>query len=160
NGGISGVIAAQGDLGGIQRNSKGKWVRFGGVASNGKLSGQVVALGNILGDITVTGDFTGRIAANGRAVPQLPSRGILSNIAVSGNIASPTLNSAIVSRGEIGDSTLGTAVTMTGGGTIYGILAAEGPIKLVNPGNLSSAYIFDSIPDPPSNPNAAAIDAI
>src|SRR5262249_8169068 len=54
SGGISGVIAAQGDLGVIQRNSGGNLVRFGGIQSNGTISGQVVTLGNILGDINIT----------------------------------------------------------------------------------------------------------
>jgi hypothetical protein len=159
-GGISGVIAAQGDLGEIVANSSGKLVRFGGIQSNGTFSGQVVTLGNIFDDINITGNMTGRIAANGRPFALLRSQGILANINVGGTIGTAGVNGAVVSRGEIGDSTLGTALTMTGKGAIYGILAAEGPITLVNPGSLSSAYIFSNVPDVPGNPNAAAIDAI
>jgi hypothetical protein len=48
---------------------------------------------------------------------------------------------------------------MTNGGAIYGILAAEGPITLVNAGSLASAYIFNNVSDN-GNPNAVAIDAI
>jgi hypothetical protein len=49
---------------------------------------------------------------------------------------------------------------MTNGAAIFGILAAEGPITVVNPGSLSSAFIFSNVPDVPGNPSAAAIDAI
>jgi hypothetical protein len=160
SGGISGLIAAQGDIGGIQRGSAGKFVRYGGIQSSGTLSGQVVALGNIFGDITVNGNLPGRIAANGRPSPLFAAQGILGNINVQGTIGTSSTSAAIVSRGEIGDSTLGTGVKMTGRGAIYGILAAEGPITIVNPGSLSSAYTFSNVPDSPTNPNAAAIDAI
>lgn len=159
-GAISGVITSQGDIGGIQSGSAGKFVRYGGIQSNGSLTGQVVALGNIFGDISVTGNLTGRIAANGRSFPLLDARGILGNINVGGAIGSTSTNAAIVSRGEIGDSTLGTRVRLTSKGAVYGILAAEGPITIVNPGSLSSAYIFSNVADVPGNPNAAAIDAI
>src|SRR5262249_31748366 len=120
----------------------------------------VVTLGNIFGDINIAGNMTGRIAANGRPFALLRSQGILGNINVGGTIGTTQVNGAIVSRGEIGDSTLGTAFAMTGRGAIYGILAAEGPITLVNPGSTSSAFIFSNVPDVAGNPNAAAIDAI
>jgi hypothetical protein len=90
----------------------------------------------------------------------LASQGILGNINVGGTIGTAKINGVVVSRGEIGDSTLGTALKMTSGGAIYGILAAEGPITLINPGSLSSAFIFSNVPDVSGNPNAAAIDAI
>ena len=159
-GAMSGVIASQGGIGGIQLGAAGKFVRYGGIQSNGSLTGQVVALGNIFGDISVSGNLTGRIAANGRSSPLLGATGILGNINVGGSIGSTSTNAAIVSRGEIGDSTLGTAVRLTSHGAIYGILAAEGPITLVSPGSLSSSHIFTNVPDSPGNPNAAAIDAI
>ncbi len=159
-GAISGMIASQGDIGGILLGAAGKFVRYGGIQTNGSLSGQVVALGNVFGDISVTGNLTGRIAANGRSFPLLGTRGILGNINVGGSIGSTSTSAAIISRGEIGDSTLGTGVRMTSKGAIYGILAAEGPITLVSPGSLSSAYIFANVPDSPGNPDAAAIDAI
>src|SRR5262249_30089305 len=50
-GAISGVIASQGDIGGIQYGWAGRFTRYGGIQTTGALSGQVVALGNILGDI-------------------------------------------------------------------------------------------------------------
>jgi hypothetical protein len=171
--GISGVIAAQGDLGVIQYNSISKKpVRFGGIQSIGTISGQIVTLGNIFGDINITsgGNLTGRIAANGRPLSNslypanlgLPSTatGILGNITISGALGTSKVQGAIVSRGEIGDSTLGTALNLTQAGAVNGILAAEGPINVVNPLSSSSTFfIFNnaSTTDPIS---AAAVDAI
>jgi hypothetical protein len=159
-GGISGVIATQGDVGGIQYAPNGKLARFGGIQTTGALSGEVVALGNIFGDINIAGNLNGRVAANGRSFPLLPTRGILGNINVGGTIGTPTTSAAIVSRGEIGDSTLGTGVKMTNKGAIYGMLAAEGPTTVINAGSTSAAYIFSNVPDVSGNPDAAAIDAI
>jgi hypothetical protein len=159
-GAISGVIASQGDIGGIQPGIAGKFVRYGGIQTTGALSGQVTALGNIFGDISVSGNLTGRIAANGRSFPRLAAKGILGNINVGGTIGSASTSAAIVSRGEIGDSTWGTGIRMTNKGAISGILAAEGPITVINAGSTSGAYIFNNVPDVSGNPNAAAIDAI
>jgi hypothetical protein len=159
DGGIAGVVAARGDLGVIKRNSRGQLVRFGGIQSNGPLDGQVVTLGNIFADINVTGDLTGRIAADGRPFPLLASQGILGNIDVGGSILASRVTGAVVSRGEIGDSTLGTALNLNFG-MIAGIIAAEGPIALVNFSRLPSAFIVPNVADVPGDPNAAAIDAI
>jgi hypothetical protein len=175
SGGISGVIAAQGDLGLIQYNSISKrLVRFGGIQSNGTISGQVLTLGNIFGDINMSGNLTGRIAANGRPLSLslypsnlgLPSTatGILGNITIGGSIGTSTVQGVIVSRAEIGDSTLGTALSLSKTGAVNGILAAEGPISFVKPVSSSSTFfIFDSnggINASPGTLNAAAIDAI
>jgi hypothetical protein len=132
----------------------------GTIQTTGALSGQVVALGNIFGDINISGNLTGRIAANGRSTPFSTSRGILGNINVGGTIGTASSNAAIVSRGEIGDSRMGTGVDMTNEGAIYGILAAEGPVSVINAGSTTSAYIFSNVTEVSGNPNAAAIDAI
>ncbi len=104
---FSGVIAAQGDIGVAYVNAGGQLVRFGGLLSNGQLSGSIVALGNILGDIEAKNGVDGRIAAKGRVIPGLSSSriGILGNFNISGNLE---VGSAIVSGGVIGDAAGGT----------------------------------------------------
>jgi hypothetical protein len=170
--GMDGLIAAQGDIGTIQRDANGNAVtdttpalaltRFGGiVVSNGGLNGQVVALGNIFGDITLTGGLSGRIAAHGQPVAGLAAFriGILGNVSISGGIA-PT--GAIVSRGLIGDDghnntsddTLGTHLTISGNDK--GILAAEEDINFGTTGSLNQSGLFENA----SGGNAQAIDAI
>ncbi len=159
-GGISGVVATQGDLGGMLYNSSGKLVRFGGICSNGTMSGQVVALGNIVGDITIAGNLTGRIAADGRASPFVAPKGVLGNIKVSGSVGTAKNSGVVIARGEIGDATLQTALALSSGAVTNGIVAAEGPMTPFDPGNPPSAFILGNVPDIPSNPNAAAIDSI
>ena len=64
--------------------------------------------------------------------------------------------SAIVSGGEIGDASLGTALSVADSND--GIVAAIGVIRLAN-GPLGG-YVFNDVGATPGNPNAAAIDAI
>jgi hypothetical protein len=150
---ITGVIAAQGDIGVFQLSGSGALIRFGGiVSSSGGIDGQVVALGNIFGDISIHGGLTGRIAVKGRAVPGLaPTRfGILGNVHISGTIDT---SAAIVSGGVIGDAAGGTVLSS---GSIKGIIAAEVHINFGSTGNTSAASIFNSA----TGANAAAIEAL
>src|SRR5205807_2225873 len=74
---ITGVIAAQGDLGAIQLNpdgtafidASGQLVRFGGIDAGGEFGGQIVVLGNLFGDLDARGQghTNGRIAVKGRS---------------------------------------------------------------------------------------------
>jgi hypothetical protein len=143
NSSFTGVIAAQGDIGAIQRNVGGSAVlsgsaliRFGGISVSGANSGQIIALGNIFGDVTVSGAMTGRIAAQGQVVAGLAAGrlGILGNITA----LSFQAGSAIVSGGLIGDVTGGTSASL--GSSAAGFVAAIGAINLksttISPANL------------------------
>jgi hypothetical protein len=149
---LTGVIAAQGDIGVAVVTPTGQLVRFGGLLSNGQLTGTVVALGNIFGDINAKNGVAGRIAARGRPVAGLDTSrvGILGNINVSGSIDT---TAAIVSGGVIGDLAGGTTFSS---GSVKGILAAKGDINFGNVGNTTLAAIFENA----TGMNAAAIDAI
>jgi hypothetical protein len=150
---ITGVIAAQGDIGVFQLNGSGSLTRFGGiVSSSGGIDGQVVALGNIFGDISIHGGLSGRIAVKGRPVPGMASTrfGILGNVNISGSIAD---SAAIVSRGVIADSAGGTVLSS---GSIKGILAAGNGINFGSTGNRTSAFIFN----PATGANAAAVELL
>jgi hypothetical protein len=136
--GMDGVIAVQGNIGVIQTNSAGHVIRFGGINATGGVDGQIVAQGNVFGDINITGGLNGRIAVHG-------SSGILGNVSISGGIRS---TGAIVSRGVIGDATIGTQLSISGDDK--GILAAEGNIngdisRLKNVFSGSSAKAIDAI---------------
>jgi hypothetical protein len=85
----------------------------------------------------------GRIAARG---------GIVGNLLINGDVDAA---SAIVSGGEIGDPTAGTALTA---GAILGIVAAEGPITLARGATQQGAFYQGNIA--PGSANAAAIDAV
>ena len=133
NGALTGVIAAQGDIGAIQRNTSGSAVtngsnaltRFGGISIGGNFTGQIIVLGNVFGDMTVTGTVTGRITVNGQAVAGLVATriGILGNI----SIASFAAGGAIVSDGLVGDATGGTTVYLA---SPHGFVAAAGGVNL------------------------------
>ncbi|MBS0266804.1 MAG: hypothetical protein JSS02_33060, partial [Planctomycetes bacterium] len=171
DGGATGVVAAQGDLGVVQTDVNGNavvqtdagrsLVRFGGLRVNGGLSGQVVTLGNVFGDLTINGGLSGQIAAKGRAVAGLHVQriGILGNITINGGIAS---TGSIVSVGVIGDNgvysgagsnTYGTHLVINGNSS--GILAAEGNINFGKTGKLNTAVFANA-----TGENKAAIDAI
>jgi hypothetical protein len=133
NGSFSGVIAAQGDIGVIQRNGSGAAVtnasnaltRFGGISIAGNDSGLIVGLGNLFGNLTVNGTMTGRVAMEGQAVSGLAvtRMGILGNISVQ----SFATGSAIISGGLAGDATGGTNVYL---GSPLGFVAAAGAVNL------------------------------
>ena len=133
NGAFTGVIAAQGDIGAIQRDGGGNAVtsasgalgRFGGISVKGNDSGKIIALGNLFGDVTIGGTMTGRIAAAGQAVAGLAGTrlGILGNVTVKSFAA----GAAIVSGGLMGDATGKTVISV---GSPKGFLAAVGGINL------------------------------
>jgi hypothetical protein len=178
--GMNGIIAANGDIGVIQRDRSGNAVvgsgpdkaltRFGGLTVSGGLSGSIVALGNLFGDVTISGGLQGRIAVRGQAIAGLaPFRiGILGNVTISGGMDS---SAALVSGGVIGDDgtggvsndTLGTHLSISGNDK--GILAAEGDINLGSTGNLNQTGLFENVGSPTApkyagGANKAAIDAI
>jgi hypothetical protein len=139
DGGISGVIAAQGDLG-----TRVGTARLGGILAHGSLQGEVMVLGFLAGDVEIDGGLKGgRIAAK---------RGIPGNLRINGSVDA---NSAIVSGGAIGDPAAGTALTV---GQVQGIVAAEGPINLAKGTTTQAAFFQGNLL--PGSPNAAAIDAI
>jgi hypothetical protein len=171
DGGMSGVIATQGDLGAIQRDPSANAVvqndtahsltRFGGITFNGGMAGQVVALGNIFGDITVNGGLSGQIASKGQAVSGLDVRriGFLGNITINGGIAS---TGTIVSVGVIGDTGVYPATGSTSYGTHLvingndsGLLAAEVNINFGKTGKLNTAVFGNA-----SGDSKTAIDNI
>jgi|GEM_PF-6184431 len=163
---ISGVIAAQGDLGAIQRDSQGRAVqdasgrltRFGGIDSGGRFSGQLIVLGNVFGDLTLQeGLRGGRIAVHGRSVAGLDSArvGILGNVNVDDLFDA---GGVIVSGGMIGDAVGATALNAR---NINGIVAAKGAITLSADARTKHAAFFGGdLGATPGNANAAIIDAI
>jgi hypothetical protein len=120
-----------------------------------------VVLGNDYGNLTFHGGLTGgRIAVKGTGGAQ---SGIVGNVLINNVLDSPGTDnigagSAIVSGGEIGDATFGTALTVTGSND--GIVAANGVIQLANGPLSGSGYVFNDVGATSGNPNAAAIDAI
>ncbi|MFN0056555.1 MAG: hypothetical protein ACKV0T_30785 [Planctomycetales bacterium] len=171
NGGLSGLIAAQGDIGAIQRKTDGSAVvgsdaansltRFGGVLVNGGMSGQIVALGNMFGDISINGGLTGRIAAHGRQGAGLHAQrfGILGNVDINGTIGA---TAAIVSLGVIGDDgvyvgtdsdTNGMHLTFSNGN---GIIAAGGDVNFGKTNKINQPGLFENA----SGTNLAAVDAV
>ncbi|HWC60224.1 MAG TPA: hypothetical protein VHC44_11070, partial [Verrucomicrobiae bacterium] len=157
-GGFSGVIAAQGNIGAILRDSNGdaitksgKLTRFGGISITGNDSGQIIALGNIFGDITVKGQLTGRIAAKGATVSGIDSSrtGILGNIKVKSAFSA---TAAVVSGGIIGDTAGKTTFSC---GAASGYLAANGAINASK--KVSASDIFQNSQ---GSANGAMIDAV
>jgi hypothetical protein len=153
NGGISAVVAGQGDFGVGVVAATGHLTRFGSVQSNGPLSGDFVFLGNIFADFAVVhgGLKGGRIAAQGQPVAGLSSTrtGILGNLTFSGDLDG---SSAIVSGGMIGDPAGGTGLSTS---NVQGILAADETITVLS-GNLKKAAVFQNA----TGLNSAAIASI
>jgi hypothetical protein len=129
---LTGVIAAQGNLGKIFTPSSGPATRLGGVLVSNPFDGELVTLGAIYADMRFNGGLKS-------------GRGIVGNLLLNGIAA----NGAVVSGGEIGDTTWGTQLTVNG--TNKGIIAAEKPIRFggVAPGG----NVF-------TGSNAAAVDAV
>ncbi|MGO9478591.1 MAG: hypothetical protein ACLQAH_13200 [Limisphaerales bacterium] len=160
NGAFSGVIAAQGDIGAIQRDANGNAVmtaknaltRFGGISIGGNDSGQIIALGDFFGDVSVGKTMTGRIAVAGQAVAGLAAArcGILGNV----TIHSFAPGSAIISGGMVGDLTGNTIVTV---GDAKGFVAAKGGVNLKKSTNIAAANLLQNIQ---SGSNLAALNAI
>lgn len=141
DGGISGLLAVQGNLG-IQVGGED----YGGILSNGTISGQVVVLGDVLGDIVAHGGLKG-----GRIAVQGDIRG---NTVLDGGIDA---GSALVSGGSIGNAAAGTGLIA---GNVKGILAAKGAINLLGQTNTSKAAYFKANLDSVDPPSAAAIDTL
>jgi hypothetical protein len=121
-GGISGIVAVQGNLGGFSTLlSAASPARVGGIDVSSGLTGKVVVLGRVIGDLNLTGGMSdgGSVAAAG---------GILGNVTVKGIGA----GSSIISGGGIGDATLGTGLSVSSN---QGIVAAMNGI--VNKGAVS-----------------------
>jgi hypothetical protein len=153
---LSGVIAAQGNIGAILRDANGdailkggKLTRFGGITIGGLDSGQIIALGNIFSDVSIKGQLTGRIAAHGAAVSGLdaPRNGILGNVKAK----SMANAAAVISGGIIGDAAGKTTVNC---GSVNGFLAAFGTI---NAKKVAAGHAF---PSAQSDANGAVINAI
>ncbi|MBI3863521.1 MAG: hypothetical protein HY290_16645, partial [Planctomycetia bacterium] len=172
DGGMSGLIAVQGDFGAIQRTATGVAVvgldvaksltRFGGLLVNGSTTGNIVVLGNVFGDLQFNGSgISGRVAVHGQQVAGLDAQryGILGRVTINGNIGA---GGAIVSGGVIGDDGVyvgaesdanGTQITFT---NEKGILAAENDINYGKTGKLPVSGVFENA----TGVNKAAIDAI
>jgi hypothetical protein len=122
---------------------EGRSVRLGGIASDGAVSGDVLALGLLLGDVRIGGLRGGRVAARG---------GIAGNLTINGGLDA---GAAVVSGGEIGDAALGTQLTVRGPNR--GFIAADGVIR--NAAGLDGT-VYNDVGATPGDPNAAAIDAV
>ena len=156
---FSGVIASQGDVGVIQRDSSGNAVtngsnaliRSGGISIGGSDSGQIIASGNLFGDVTVGGSMTGRIAVQGRPVAGLSASrtGILGNISINTFAA----GGAIVSGGLMGDAAGHTTVSL---GNAQGFVAAEGGVNLAPSTTIAGASLLQNV----SGSNLSAISAL
>jgi hypothetical protein len=142
SGGMSGLVAAQGDIGTVVGST-----RLGGVIVGGGLSGQIVTLGTAYGDVQVGGGGAvgGQIAAKG---------GFVGNLTINGTVDAA---SAIISGGEMGDAGVGTHLTVTG--TNYGIIAAEGPTNLGKAVNTATGGYYQANMAS-GNASKAAIDAV
>jgi hypothetical protein len=169
DGGMSGLIRAEGDIGVIQRTAAGNAVvgtdaarsltRFGGILINNTMTGQVISLGNAFGDMRFNGGLGGWIAVKGRQVAGLdPLRyGILGNLTVNGEIGS---SAGIVSGGVIGDDGVYTGVDSDVPGThltigsLLGRLAAEGDI------NYAKAKPTSGVIENATGSDKATIDAL
>ncbi|HEY1686787.1 MAG TPA: hypothetical protein VGG19_18645 [Tepidisphaeraceae bacterium] len=114
--GILGDISVAGNIG---SNSSG--IRTGGIntLSSAKNTGTILATGDIDGDISLDGNLAGRIAAKCN---------ILSKVTISGAMMK---GSAVISNGEIGDTTLGTKLTVEyqDGMVVAGSMAIETATK-------------------------------
>ena len=150
DGGSTGMIAVQGNLGAVS-SLLGTPTRVGGLLVNGGFDGQLIVLGNDYGDLTFHG---GRIAVEGTGGT---GSGILGNVIVDRGFY-PTgaigAGSAIVSGGEIGDATDGTSLSVADGN--QGIVAAIGTILTASGTNLGGSVFNQAA----GTSNAAAIDAI
>ncbi len=160
DGGSTGVIAAQGNIGVLSTLIAGKTARLGGVTINGAFGGQIVSEGNILGDLLFHGSLIGgRVVAKGNAalVPPGSQIGILGNVVVDYGVATTSgldAQSAIISGGEIGDSTLGTKISNAAAN--LGFIAAK---NAINSGATTlTGTTFSSLNN--ADPSAQAIDAI
>jgi hypothetical protein len=188
NGGLSGLVAVQGDVGAIRLDQNGNAVvdssnrltRYGSVTVNGGVSGAVLVLGNVFSDLSINGGLSGRIAVQGKDEYGLNTHltstdlystanarvGILGRVTVNGQISS---TGAMISGGVIGDDGLeynpDYAAPTDSTGTVVtvsnnqGILAAAEDINgASNVANTSG--FFQDVAYSSSNQNLLALDAI
>ena len=142
NGMSGGVIAVQGNLGAQAGSTRVGGLNFNG---GGGFGGKLVVLGNVWGDINFNGGLrSGRVAVSGT---------VYGNFEVEGGVDAA---SAIVVRGAVGSTSLGTALYLD---SLNGILAVEGS---VNSGeNTSSSHaLFNKTNLGTGNANSSAVDAI
>jgi hypothetical protein len=149
DGGITGVIAVQGDLGAssmiLSRTSP---TIVGGILAESGFSGKILDQGRIVANVSLLGGMLqgGMVAARGS---------ILGNLTVNGLIPQ---GAAILSGGAIGGPHTGLAF-----GVDQGIIAADGPIvnlhnsPVVPPGYFASN---DGQVPPPDNFDAVVLDTI
>ncbi len=139
NGTLAGLVAVQGDVGGLKLTSTGNYsgsattglIRYGAFTVNGTLTGAVAVLGNMFSNFNVTGTLSGKVAVQGLNEYGLGARvGMLGQVTIGGSISS---TGALVSAGMIGDSTSGTTFSLSGSnsGIIAGVGHVNGPSNLV-----------------------------
>jgi hypothetical protein len=147
NGGFTGTIAAQDNVG-VNRTVSGQNLRLGGIVINGGFfEASVVILGQQLADVTINGGFNqADYAVEG---------GIFGNLTINGGLGA---YSSLVSGGQIGASAEGTTLAVNGGS--LGIIAAKGNILFAKNSPPAGGHIFNDVGTNPSNPNVAAINAI
>ncbi len=147
NGTLSGLIAADGDLGLNSPNQFGTPTLYGGVIVHGPISGQVVTEGNLVGNLDAYGGLSGgRIVAQGS---------ILGNVVIDARFLA---GSAIVSGGSIGGISPTTYLTIQTPG-IQGFVAAIGQVAFAPYSRPQPAsQIFENLAS--GSPNANAVDAL
>ncbi len=139
---IRGLIAAAGDIGVAVSGPGGTTTRFGGITSQGLVSGQVLTMGNVVGDLTFQGGLAGgQVEAAGS---------ILGNVKLVGGFTSA---SSIVAGGTIGNASTGTGLTLTPGNA-QGLVAAKGAVRFATATHPTVYYQNQA------GPNASAIDAL
>ncbi|HLP76604.1 MAG TPA: hypothetical protein VK327_06740, partial [Candidatus Paceibacterota bacterium] len=147
DGSITGMIASQGDIGLLLRDSNGavvtdksgKLLRYGGIfAKNG--SSHIITLGNVFGDLSFKGNFSGRIAVQGATIDGLAAGrfGILGNVSIKTFAES----GAVISSGLIGDASGRTAISVGGA---KGFLAAHHAIALGKGSKLAASQVIQNL---------------
>ena len=148
NGGISGIIAAQGDVGANSTLlSTTNPTQVGGISTDYSAdSGQIVVLGRFLGDLNLLGGLTvkGAIAVRGS---------MLGNTAINGL----AVGTSLISGGSIGNPAQGKALAFTSN---QGIISARGSVT--NKYNVPAApgYMSSNDATAPDGIDAHVIDAI
>ncbi len=143
---ISGLVAARGNIGATVAGPGGTTVRLGGITTDGLLSGQVEATGDLVGDVALQGGMAnGQVAVAGS---------ILGDLKVIGPMGA---RSTIVAGGSIGDPTAGTSLSFAPSVTApAGLVVAKGAVRLA-PTGPRPAILFHDLPP---GPNASAVDAL
>jgi hypothetical protein len=141
---LTGVLAAQGNLGKTFVSSSGQSTRLGGILTDGPFSGSLLVLGTIIGDM----QFNGGLKSGGRIAAKA---GIVGNLLINCGLDA---TAAVVSGGEIGDPGLGTQFTVNGDNK--GNLASKGAMNFGK--GAPTGAVFNNVGT--TGANAAAIDGI